>query len=102
MTRPRNRESSETEACMQQAIAALCKAIREAAIQFNVPSSTLGHHLTGRVAKNLAHEGDQNLTHAEEAELERWITKLTRTGYPPRHQLVREMAEEIRQCRVMD
>ena len=30
----------------------------------------------------MAHEGDQ--THAEEAELERWITKLTRYGYPAR------------------
>ena len=91
---------------MRQAIAAIhsnaCKTIREAAQQYSVPSSTLGHRLNGRVAKNQAHERTQNLTHAEELELKRWITKLTRLGYPPRHQLVRELAEEIRKHRVRE
>ena len=36
----------------------------------------------------------------EEKELVRWITQLTQTGYPPRHQIVREMAEEIRRQHV--
>jgi len=106
MTRPRNHESSETEARLQQALAAIrskaCKTVREAACKFNVPPSTLGHRLNGRASKNLAHEQDQNLTHAEEAELERWITKLTRIDYPPRHQLLREMAEEIRKHMEID
>jgi hypothetical protein len=59
---------------MLQAIEAIrskaCKMIHKAAKQFNVPSSTLDHHLNGCVKRNQAHEQAQNLTHAEEAELE--------------------------------
>ena len=71
---------------MQQAIAAIhaktLKSICKAASYFTVLPSTLGHRLNGRVMKNTGHECDQNLTHVEEAELERWITELIRYGYP--------------------
>ena len=59
---------------MQRAITAVqskkCTSIRAAALQFNVPPSTLGHRLTGRVSRNQAHEEAQNLSTAEETELE--------------------------------
>ena len=100
MTRPRNVKAAEIEEGIQAAINVLksgtCKSAREASRRFNVPHSTLTHRLSGHVQKNLSHKCDQNLTHAEEKELVRWITKLTQTGYPPRHRIVHEMAEEIR------
>ena len=46
--------------------------------------------------RNKAHETEQLLSHAEEKELVRWITRLTITGYPPQYDTLREMAEEIR------
>lgn len=100
MMRPRNHKTAETESCMLQAIEAIrskdCKTIQEAATRFSIVSSTLCHRLKRRIMRNQAHELAQNLTHTEEAELKRWITKLTRLGYPPPHQLGREMAEEVR------
>ena len=49
---------------------------------------------------NQAHESDQNLTHAEETELVRWITRLTITGYSPRYETLRRLAETIRERRI--
>ena len=43
---------------------------------------------------------DQNLTHAEEKELVRWITRLTISGYPPRYETLRRLAEIIRERRI--
>ena len=94
------------EAWIQRAITAVwfkeCASIRAAALWFDVPPSTLSHCITGHVSRNQAQEQTQNLSAAEETELKRWITKLTRLGYPPRHQLVCEMAEEIRHHRVRE
>jgi len=43
-----------------------------------------------------AREAQQMLTKSEEKVLGKWITHLTATGHPARHQFIREMAEEIR------
>jgi len=43
--------------------------------------------------RNQAHERDQNQTHAEEKELVLWITRLTISGYPPRYETLRRLAE---------
>ena len=48
----------------------------------------------------MSHESKQILSHAEEKELVRWITRLTISGYPPRYSTLREMAEEVRKRRV--
>src|SRR5436305_1136600 len=42
-----------------------------------------------------------NLTHNEEAELVHWITSLTMRGYSPRYTTVRELAEIIRNRRII-
>ena len=42
-----------------------------------------------------------NLTIHEEKELVHWITLLTQRGYAPRYQTVRELAEIIRNRRVL-
>src|SRR5205814_1713611 len=46
-----------------------------------------------------AREKQQKLSKAEEKVLANWITRLTATGHPARHDFVREMAEEIRKQR---
>jgi hypothetical protein len=56
--------------------------------------------MKGTLPRSQAHEAEQILSHAEEKELVRWITRLTITGYAPRHLTLREMAEEVGNRRV--
>ena len=104
MTRPKNPAAAEKEARLQEAITAVkdnqftCHA---AALIFNVPRRTLYDRVNGgKKPRNLAHEHDQNLTHDEEKELVRWITRLTISGYAPRYETLRRLAEIIRERRV--
>lgn len=104
MTRPKNPLAAEKEARYQEAIAAIRKGqhtCHSAAIAFNLPRSTLYTRVNGGIQpRNLAHESEQILSHAEERELVRWITRLTISGYPARHSTLKEMAEEVRKRRV--
>jgi hypothetical protein len=74
--------------------------IRQAALAFNVPNATLQSRMSGRKPRTEAHEAEQILSNAEEKTLARWITRLTRTGFPASPALAIEMAEEIRRGRV--
>jgi DDE superfamily endonuclease/Tc5 transposase DNA-binding domain len=103
MTRPKNQEAIEKEARLQEAMAAVLAKKHTAAsatLAFNISRSTLYDRLNGKPPRNKAHETEQLLSHAEEKELVQWITRLTITGYPPRYDTLREMAEEIRKRRV--
>ena len=103
MTCPNKQDLTEKEARLQEAMAAVSNkkhTIPSAAHAFNVPHQTLYDRMNGKPPRNKAHETEQLLSHAEEKELVRWITRLTITGYPPRYQTLREMAEEIRKRRV--
>jgi len=99
MTRPINQEAIKKEARLQEAMAAVLAkkyTASSATHAFNVPRQTLYDRLDGKLPRNKAHETEQLLSHTEEKELVRWITRLTITGYPPRYETLREMAEEIR------
>ena len=103
MTWPKNPKAAEKEARIQEAIAVIHAGqyiAYTAPTIFNVPPCTLYDRLKGKPPCQLAQEKQQLLTHAEEKELVRWITRLTRTGYPPRYSTLREMAEELRKRRV--
>jgi len=104
MTRARNALAAEKESRLQEATTAVVKkknTCYSAVEAFNVPYRTLWDRVYGGVKpRNLSHEREQNLTHAEEKESVRRITALTISGYPARHATVREMAEEIRKRRV--
>ena len=103
MTRPKKQEQAEKEAKLQEAVASVLNkqhTCHSAALAFNVPRQTLYDRVKGKMPRNKAHEADQILSHAEEKELVQWITRLTISGYPPRYQTLREMAEEIRKRRV--
>jgi hypothetical protein len=102
MTRPKNLQAVETEARMREALAAVRRGPHNpnsATIEFKVARQTLYDRVNGKLPRNQAHEQDQILSTTEEKELVRWITRLTRTGYPPRHATLREMAEEVRNRR---
>ena len=104
MTRAKDPLAAKKEARLQEAIAAVQNGehtCHSGAIAFGVPRSTLYERVNGgKQPRNLAHESEQILSHAEERELVRWITRLTISGYPPRHSTLREMAEEVRKRRV--
>jgi len=89
----------ENEAKMLQAIAAYrkkeCKHISAAAAAFGVSRTTRNYIVNGRVSRRVSLQQFQALAPAEECELERWISRLTITGFAPRHALVRQMAESI-------
>src|SRR5436190_11010320 len=103
MTHPNQQHPTEKEARLQESLGAVSNkkyTIPSAAHTFNVPRQTLYDRMNGKPPSNKAHETEQLLSHPEEKELVRWITRLTITGYPPRYQTLREMAEEIRKRRV--
>src|SRR5438046_5257406 len=109
MTRPKDPESAEKEARLQQTIAAYRKqqkkskkvSLRRIAKDFNVPRQSLQNRLDGKLPRIQANEQLMHLTIEEEKELVHWITKLTTRGYAPRYRTVRELAEIIRNRRVM-
>lgn len=103
MTRKTNYETAEKESRMQAALEAIKKFgkkdITKIANLYNVSSSTLRKRVKGRRSRQECRAEQQALTPAEEHELERWITKLTITGFAPRHEVVRQMANSIRNRR---
>ena len=94
---------AEKEARMQEAIEAHQKAkkknITKIAATYKVSRTTLNLRVNGRKSRRESLQHRQALSPAEEYELVRWISKLTITGYAPRHPLVRQMAESIRKRR---
>src|SRR5271169_1719924 len=104
MTRPKNPDAAENEAKLQEAAAEVLAGkhtCHSAAIAFDVRRSTLYDRVKyGKKPRNQAHEDDQNLTHVEEKELVRWITRLTISGYAPGYETLRRLAEIIRERRV--
>ena len=112
MTRRKNPESAEKEARLQEAIVEYKKRVKQQksaskvsinrlAKDFKVPRQTLTDRLNGKQARNKAHEETMNLSIHEEKELVHWITTLTQHGYAPRYRTVRELAEIIRNRRVL-
>jgi len=93
-----------SEVDIQKAISAIknneYRSIHKAALAFNVPIATLQGRMSGRKSRATAHETQQVLSAAEEKTLSRWITRLTRTGFPASSALAIEIAEEIRRGRV--
>jgi hypothetical protein len=104
MTRRKNPDAAVKEAKIQAAIKGIESGLYQSAYhahkELNITCSVLYARLNGTMARNKAHEDQQNLTHAEEKELLAWITQLTRRNYAPRHRMVLEMAEHIRKRRV--
>jgi hypothetical protein len=71
----------------------------QAAKETGASRHTVVRRWAGGKSRTDARETQQKLTAAEEKVLADWITHLTSTGHPARHDFIREMAEEIRNKR---
>ena len=70
--------------------------ISATAVAFDLPKSTLAYRMSGqRVSRQKAHVDQQLLTEAEERALVRWIKRLDDWGFPPRLDMVKEMARML-------
>src|SRR6266496_4238719 len=98
MTRPKDPESTEKEARLQQAVAEYEKRQKNPARATKYVSDALPRILTLAIKPsktilmecNKAHEQSMHLTNEEEKELIHWITTLTQHDYAPCYHTVRE------------
>lgn len=100
MTRQQGLKRKATEAEIQEALEAIrdgtVKNANAAEKKYGVKRSTLSRRLNGKTQnRTIAHEAQQLLTSSEETALVQWLTQLTIAGYPARHNVLREMAEQL-------
>ncbi|KAL3709892.1 suppressor protein sef1 [Talaromyces marneffei ATCC 18224] len=69
--------------------------ITQAAEIYNIPCITLRNRLHGTQQRLLVRANSHKLTQPEEESLVKWVFDLDRHGLPPRHSLVREMANHL-------
>ncbi|EEA21528.1 transposon, putative [Talaromyces marneffei ATCC 18224] len=69
--------------------------IAQAAEIYNIPRTTLRNRLHGTQQRLLVRANSHKLTQPEEESLVKWVLDLDRRGLPPRHSLVREMANHL-------
>ena len=93
----------DKESSIQKAIVAyrtgVYSSVRAAAVAFAVPVETLRDRGKGIQSRSMANEHNQSLSSAEERTLVKWISHLTRAGYPIAPSLAYDMAEKIRSQR---
>ena len=103
MTCPRSKKATESEAKMQEALnglsSGLYKTPYKAHKALGISKSTLLRRINGGKSRAEARQAQQLLSKAQEKALAEWISQLTATGHPARHEFIREMAEEIRKQR---
>src|SRR5579859_120053 len=99
MARRRSTKVPERDAKIEQAIAALSLGdfanVKQAARHFGLHYTTLNRRYNGGRSIAESREPQQALTIAEEHAISRTISRLTVSGYPVTHALIREIAEEV-------
>jgi hypothetical protein len=89
-------KSAQNEGKIELAISDLkngrIRSIREAARIYTIPRTTLQDRLHGVPFQHAIRASNHKLTQSEEDSLVKWVLDLTRRGLPPRHCLVRDMA----------
>jgi hypothetical protein len=70
--------------------------LRKCASAFSIPVTTLSKRLRDRKDRILAYENQQSLTSTEESTLVKWVSRLSKAGFPILLPLTLELAEEIR------
>ena len=104
MPKRRSAKMSDLEARITKALDAIqkkeVKNVYEPAKRFKVNRETLRLRVNGGLSLVESHESTQLLSVAEENALVLWCKRLSAAGFPPRHQLLKEMAWEILTCRV--
>ena len=103
MGKLRSQKAADTEANILKALTTLSLKefpnTNQAAKHFNISPTTLGRRLIGGKSITESRESAQLLSIPEEKALAQCITRLTVSGFPVTHDLLQEMAEEIRQRR---
>ncbi|EEA22979.1 pogo transposable element, putative [Talaromyces marneffei ATCC 18224] len=69
--------------------------VAQAASVYNIPRTTLQRRLRGVQQRSEVRANSHKLTQSEEESLVKWVLDLDRRGLPPRHSLVREMANYL-------
>jgi transposase len=69
--------------------------VRQAAEIYNVSRSTLQNRVNGMAYRAEKRANNHKLTQFEEESLVKWVLDLDKRGLPPRHSLVREMANHL-------
>jgi hypothetical protein len=105
MTRKRSSKVAERDAKIELAVAALSHGefpnLKQAADHFKLHYTTLKRRYQGGKSIAESREASQLFTIAEEHALVRWIRRLAASGYHVTHKVVEEMAQEIRQRRLV-
>jgi hypothetical protein len=100
MARPRSKTAIEREKRIKKALDALEKKEFHTAYSitthFKVSHVTLGRRWKRRKSMDAACESQQLLTPAEEKALAEWVLQMTVTGHSPTHNLIDEIAHELR------
>src|SRR5947207_15147433 len=104
MRKVRSQKAVDIEVNILKALAALSLKefpnTNQAAKHFNISLTTLERRLIGGKSIAESRESTQLLSIPEEKTLAQCITRLTASGLPVTHDLLQEMAEEIRQRRL--
>ncbi|EED13550.1 transposon, putative [Talaromyces stipitatus ATCC 10500] len=69
--------------------------VYQAAIIYNIPRTTLYDRLNGIQQRSIIRANGHKLSQFEEESLVKWVLDLDKRGLPPRHSLVREMANYL-------
>lgn len=104
MGKTKKRETDEREQKIQQALKAVEAGLEggvSAAVElYGVPRATLYARISGkRASRQTSHEGQQRLTAAEEEAIVRWCYENDDRGFPPRLDLVQDMARHLERKR---
>src|SRR5437763_2989133 len=104
MLKKRSQKYAELEIRITQALDAIkngeVATIYAASKAYDVPYNTLSRRVKGGPNYAQGHESSQLLSQAEEHALQLWCKRLSAGGYPPSHQIIRELAWEILTRRV--
>ncbi|APA06010.1 hypothetical protein SS1G_01573 [Sclerotinia sclerotiorum 1980 UF-70] len=72
------------------------KSSYEAAKELGLSKDTVTRHVKGGSSRSEARQSQQKLSAVQENVLLKWIKQLIISGYSPGHQLLKELAEELR------
>lgn len=76
------------------------QSLRAIAHLYNIPRATLTHRLSGRQNRTNVHMRQRKLTEAEESVLIEWIEHLISLGFPPRHDMLRDIVNNLLKARL--
>ena len=96
MSNPNGRSQEERViAALEEYASDRTKNLRALATKYAVPKSTLIARASGRATRRDSRKAFYRLNMAQEESLIEWIEKLGRQGFPPRTDMVRDMANSL-------